>query len=76
MIMANRKPCQRVWLCATQDRSDLCYRHYHNCYRAFGHPGECQSGSGPEHHSGSRVGDVLGSIGAAYAAMEALGWRP
>lgn len=67
--------CLHVWLCATEDPTDTCYRHYHNCWLIKGHAGRCHSTSGAEHHSGNRVGDIVTSISDAYAQMKALGWK-
>lgn len=73
--MASRGSCRRVWLCATDDKTDLCFEHYHTCWRANGHIGECDSASGPGHHAGNRIGDVVNSVVEAYAQMRQLGWK-
>lgn len=73
--MASKGTCKRVWLCATQEPTDICYRHYHTCYGSPNHAGECYSGSGIAHHSGNRVGNIVTSIPDAYRQMSALGWK-
>lgn len=73
--MASKGSCKRVWLCATEDPTDICYRHYHNCYRGAEHPGECESTSGPGHHSGNRTGHIVASVPDAYRQMRDLGWK-
>lgn len=74
--MGRRKPCGKVWLCATQNPADLCYRHYHGtCFLAAGHAGDCDTGSGPGHTSANRVGDIMDSVPAAYEAMRRIGWK-
>lgn len=74
--MVSKGSCKRVWLCATDDPGDSCYRHYHNCYQGAGHTGPCDSGSGPGHHSDNRIGDMVTSVPDAYRQMRELGWRP
>ena len=73
--MTSRGTCKSVWLCATQDRTELCYRHYHTCWMTAGHEGDCDSANGIAHTSADRVGDMLTSIPEAYRRMEALGWK-
>ena len=67
--------CSQVWLCGTEDKTDICYRHYHTCWRTAGHRGACESGSGPGHTSECRHGDIVASTTEAYAQMTELGWR-
>lgn len=74
--MASRGPCRRVWLCATEDKTDICYRHYHTCNRGEGHTPHCECGSGLGHDSAHRVGEIMGSVTDAYAEMVRIGWRP
>ena len=73
--MASRGSCKRVWLCSTEDKADICYRHYHNCWMAAGHVGDCDSASGPGHDSAHRVGNVVNSVTDAYREMHRVGWE-
>jgi hypothetical protein len=51
----------------------ICYGHYHTCHLAAGHPGDCQSGTGPEHTSAMRHGDIVTSVTAVYEVLRSLG---
>jgi hypothetical protein len=51
----------------------VCYGHYHTCYLAAGHVGDCQSGTGPEHTSAMRHGDIVDSVTAVYEVLRSLG---
>ena len=73
--MTSKGPCRIVWLCATEDTADICYRHYHNCYMGAGHESDCDSAGGPAHTSANRVGDLMLSVVSAYRAMDRLGWK-
>lgn len=73
--MRTVRSCPKVWLCDTSDKRDICYRHYHTCSRTEGHAGACACGSGPEHTSEHRLGEVLLSVSDAYRAMAAMGWE-
>lgn len=61
--------CPRIWACATTDPGDICYRHYHCCSGTAGHPADCYSGTGPEHTSAMRHGDIVTTTAAVYAII-------
>lgn len=65
--------CPKVWACATRNTLDICYGHYHTCYQAAGHAGDCTSGSGEEHTSALRYGDIVESVTAVYEQLATLG---
>jgi hypothetical protein len=75
MTMTSKGSCQRVWLCE-QKPTDICYRHYHNCYLADGHPGDRHFCGTDGHDSDRRTGDIVTGVQDAYRQMSALGWKP
>lgn len=68
----SKGPCPRVWACATSDTLMICYGHYHTCHLAAGHAGDCPSGTGPEHTSAHRHGDIVTSVTDIYPILEGL----
>lgn len=73
--MASKGSCKRIWLCGTQEPTDRCYRHYHNCYLSADHAGDCDNASGPGHSSADRVGYMVTNTTDAYRQMTARGWK-
>lgn len=73
----SKGPCPLVWACATTDTLMICYGHYHTCSGGAGHSGDCQSGTGPDHTSALRHGDIVTSVTDVYAILrDRSGGRP